>query len=158
MEQLGPGTPRVGVRTFRDIVEPELRVWRTAALVFATFGALALALAAAGVFSVVAYRVAERRLEMGIRAALGARPADLLRLVIVGAIYETILGLGIGLALVFLAYRSLTPGLLGISPTAPATMLGVGVTFLSAAILASALPAARAARTDPSATLRSLGR
>jgi putative ABC transport system permease protein len=122
-----------------------------------SFGALGLLLALVGVYGVMSYAVSQRAHEMGVRAALGARPRDLVALVLRDAATLAALGIGIGIAGAF-AVTSLTEKLLfGVTPRDPATFAGVAVLLGAAALLASWIPARRAGRSDPLGVLRDIG-
>jgi predicted permease len=129
----------------------QLRISRT---LFSLFGALAVSLAAVGIYGVMAYSVRQRRREMGIRLALGARRATLLRQVLGEVLALTATGAAIGLALALLAGRLVAGLLYGVSAADPPT-LGAVLAFLAAVALAAGyLPARRAAATEPVETLR----
>jgi len=129
---------------------------RTFALtVFSAFSAAALALATLGIYGVVAGSVAERTREMGLRTALGATRRKLLRLVVGQGMMLTAIGIGIGLLGAIAASRGLTSLLFGVDPLDAPTYVAVVVLVLSMAAVASLLPASRAARSDPTAALRS---
>jgi len=128
---------------------------RVAAWLIGAFGVLGLVLAAAGVYGVMSYQVAQRTREFGIRIALGARGRDVSRLVFRRGV---VLALGGGLAGVVLAVavtRLLTGLLFGLSPLDPVTFGAVAGTLAAVAILASWIPARRAFRVDPMVSLRS---
>ncbi len=118
------------------------------------FAALALVLAGVGVHGVIAYAVAQRTREMGIRMALGARPAQLFGLVTRQALGLAMIGAAIGLAGAWAASRLIETLLFGVGRTDPATYVTSGAVLLAIATVASFAPALRAARTDPSITLR----
>jgi putative ABC transport system permease protein len=118
------------------------------------FAALALALAAVGVHGVIAFAAAERRREMGIRVALGARPAHLFRIVTGDAVRLALAGAAMGIALAYFVSRLLATLLFGVGRADPVTYI-TGITLMIVlAAIASFTPALRAARTDPSITLR----
>jgi putative ABC transport system permease protein len=119
------------------------------------FAAIALALAAVGVYGVMSYSVAQRRNEMGIRSALGAGSGDLVRLVVGGGMRTALLGLALGALGAFGLTRFLATLLFNTSPTDIPTMLVVGGTLAAVAMLACYLPARRATRVDPIEALRS---
>ncbi|MCI0538874.1 MAG: FtsX-like permease family protein [Verrucomicrobiales bacterium] len=120
----------------------------------ASYAAMALGIASIGIFGVVAYQVAERRNEFGVRLALGASPHGLMRLVLLQAGGLAIAGLGLGLGISSATNRMLASQLFGLSPHDPFLLGTVSVVLLLAALLASFLPARRAARVDPMEALR----
>ena len=144
----------VRVRPLQDYLEPSLRPWRLGASVFGAFGLLALVIAAVGLYSVLAYTVAQRTHEIGVRIALGARLADVLRLVVGEGLRVTVVGMLIGLAVALVAGRRLEELLYEVSPRDPLVFAVVAGTLLVVAALASLLPAWRAARVDPNVALR----
>jgi putative ABC transport system permease protein len=131
------------------VAEPRFR-----STVLVVFSALALALAMIGVYGVLAYAVAERTREIGIRMALGAAPAAVLRLVMTSAARLAIPGLAIGLVLSVVATRVLGGVLYGVTPTDPATLFGASAALLAVALLAGLGPALRASRIDPAITIK----
>src|SRR5688500_9696806 len=122
---------------------------------FGTFGAMALLLAVAGVYGVMAYSVARRRREIGVRIALGARPGDVLGLVVGRAAYLAGAGVAIGLAAAFGVSRLLSGLIFGVSTSDPKTFLITPLVLAAAAMLASYVPARRATKLDPMEALRS---
>ena len=121
---------------------------------FAGFALTALALATFGIFGVVSYSVATRTREMGVRLALGARGADIRRLVITRALHPVIAGLLAGTLAAMFASRLLSGLLFGIERTDPRAYVAASATLLAAALLAAWWPAHRATRVDPLTTLR----
>ena len=118
------------------------------------FAAVALLLACLGVYGVLSYAVARRRREIGVRMALGATAADVLRLVLGEAARLAALGVGLGLLLAAALARSLHGILYGVSASDPWALLGMAAALMAVMIAASALPARGAARTDPLESLR----
>jgi ABC-type antimicrobial peptide transport system permease subunit len=116
--------------------------------------AIALVLAASGLYAVVAYAVAQRTRELGIRMALGAAPGDVRRMVIAYGGKLAAAGLVIGLVGSFALTRLISKLLFGVAPTDPVTFVSVSVILLGIGVLASWLPARRATRIDPIAALR----
>ncbi len=150
--------PRAGdlpwVRPLGARLEPQLRPWRLGAQLFSAFGVLAVVVAALGVYSVLAYAVSQRRHEVGVRIALGAQTGDVLRLVVGEGLRTVAVGVGIGVVMVLALGRLVASLLYGVSPHDPLT-IGIAVLVLAAiGVLASAVPAWRAARLNPMEALR----
>jgi len=135
-------------------VEPEMRSWRMGASMFTVFGLLALVVAGWGLYSVLAFDVALRYHELGVRAALGADRSRLVKLVLRQAVTLVTVGIAIGLAGAAGAARFVEPMLFGVSGRDPATYAIVAVTLLLVGALAGVLPALRATRVDPREALR----
>lgn len=144
----------VNVLPYTDVVSGFLYVQRMNAEFFATLAFLSVALAAVGIFSVVTLTVGRRRREVGVRVAIGARRADILRLVIARALTPVLVGAGVGLAGALAMTRLVRSLLVGIEPTDPVSIVGGTALLLLAALLAAYLPARRAARADPVQALR----
>jgi putative ABC transport system permease protein len=118
------------------------------------FGILSLGLAAVGVYGVMAVVVSERRAEMGIRLALGARPVQIVQLVLRQAGALALVGIGIGLAAAVVATPLMAHSLFGVPPRDLSTLIGTAVVLLTVAVVAAIVPARRAMRVDPIVTLR----
>ncbi len=146
--------PYVDVWPLDDVFEPMLRPWRTGSTVFAAFGLVTLLVAAVGLAVVTAYGVTRRTREIGIRAALGAEPADLVALLVRQNLAATGMGLTAGLALAWIAGRWLESLLYGISPHDVRVLLAVVAVLVVVTAVAAWLPARRAGRVDPAAALR----
>ncbi|MDQ3949758.1 MAG: ADOP family duplicated permease [Gemmatimonadota bacterium] len=149
-----PNLPPVSVEPFRDQVSPQTRSWRLGATMFGAFGMLALALAAVGLYGVLAYDVSQRTHEMGVRVALGAQGRDVSRLVVGEGLRVAVLGGTIGFAVALAAGRFVAPLLFRTSPREPVVFGVVGLVLLVVALLATLIPAWRAARVDPVVALR----
>jgi ABC-type antimicrobial peptide transport system permease subunit len=120
------------------------------------FAVIALILAATGIYGVVAYRTRLRTHEIGVRMALGASRANVLRLVLLQGVWLTLVGLVLGLALAFALTRFIAGLLYGISADDPVTVGGVVVLLGAMSLLACYVPAHRAMRADPVASIREL--
>jgi putative ABC transport system permease protein len=156
--ELAAGLPEarlVTTRPYRDVIDPSYRSWQLGAALFAAFGVLALLVAAVGLYSVLAFDVAERRPELGIRAALGASRGRIVRRVLADGVRLAGVGIGIGLAGALFGARRAAPLLFEVSPGDPRVLGAVGMAVLAVAVAASGIPAWRAARVDPNETLRS---
>jgi putative ABC transport system permease protein len=142
-------------RTLETIVDESLAARRFAMMLLGVFAAVALVLAVVGLYSVLSYLVAQRRHEIGVRIALGARPGSVERLVIRQGLTLAGLGLLIGAGASVALREVLGSIVVGVEPTDPITLAAVAATLGAAALLASWLPARRAARVDPMIALRS---
>ncbi|HET7295273.1 MAG TPA: FtsX-like permease family protein, partial [Vicinamibacteria bacterium] len=151
---LDPNLPLLRVQTLEDIVARSIARPRFFAFLLAAFAAMALGLAALGVFGVLSYSVARRSREIGVRLALGARPGDVLRMVVAEAMRLVTAGLVLGLGAALVLARSLASLLFGLGPNDPATLGGATLVLAAAALAACALPSWRAARLDPLQALR----
>jgi putative ABC transport system permease protein len=146
--------PFYDVRTMRAALAYALWEPRLYAQLLGAFSLVALGIAAVGLYGVMAYRVAQRTREIGIRMALGAERRTVLRMVIGDGMRLTVFGLGIGLAVAFALTRLMASLLFGVSASDPPTYAGVVVILAGSALLACWLPAARASRVDPMVALR----
>ena len=127
---------------------------RFSVTLFTAFGVTALALAAIGLYGVLAFVVAERRREIGVRIALGARPADVVVDVLGHGLRVTGVGIAAGLALALTTTRLINALLFGTSATDIATFVAVAILLVLVAAAASLVPAVRASRVDPIVALR----
>ncbi len=146
--------PVFNVRTMQQVIVEASSDTRFEALLLGIFAALALLLAAVGIYGVMSYLVAQRTQELGIRMALGAQPLDVLRLVIGRGVALTIAGLALGLVAAFAVTRVLSKLLYGVTATDPITFLGVALLLGVVALAACYIPARRATRIDPLIALR----
>jgi len=154
---IDPEQPIYGVKTFDQIVADSFGQPRFRATLLGGFGLLALALAAIGIYGVMAYSVAQRTREIGIRMALGAAAGDVLGLVLRQAVRLSVIAVAAGLIGSALLSRGLASLLYGVRPIDPATFAGVAILLVAVASLAAWVPARRAARVDPIAALRNEG-
>ncbi len=155
LQQEMPGASYVVVTPFSQIVGSQKRSWALGATMFSVFGGMALLLAAIGLYSVIAYDVAQRTHELGVRRALGAQAAHAIRLVVQKALWLAGLGVVLGGAGALWAGRFIKPLLFGVSPSDPLVFASVTALLIGVALLASWYPAMVAARVDPSVALRS---
>ena len=118
------------------------------------FALVALGLATSGVFAVVSFFVSERRHEIGVRIALGARVSDVMITVMRRGLIPVLFGLGLGMFGAFAVSRAMGSMLYRVSPHGPLTFIGIPLVLLGVALVASLVPALRAARIDPIITLR----
>jgi predicted permease len=153
VRQLDPNLP-LASRTLTERMDLPLLPARIAASVLGGFGLLALALVAIGIYGVMSYAVSKRTREIGIRMALGAQKADVLKLVIGQGLILTVVGIAIGSVAALALTQSMKALLFGVSATDPVTYIAVGVLLGSVALLACYLPARRASRVDPMVALR----
>ena len=151
---LNPDVPIVNLRTEDEIVDEVLYLERTFAMLSSGFGALALVLACVGIYGTIAYTVAQRTNEIGIRMALGAERANILRMVLRETLLVVGSGLVAGLPMAWLGTRLLTAQVYGLSPHDPLTV-AVAIGAISAVTIAAGfVPALRAAQIDPMRALR----
>jgi macrolide transport system ATP-binding/permease protein len=151
---LDPNLPLFDVRTVGEHMKMSVFIPRMAGVILTVFGALALLLAVVGLYSVVAFGVAQRTREIGVRVALGASRGSVVRLVLRQGLKLTAIGLVIGLAFAAAAAQALRSQLMGVAPTDLASFAGTAILLLAVALIACALPALRAARLDPVRALR----
>lgn len=152
---LDPNLAVFDVATMDDVLSESIAVRRFATLLLGAFAAVALVLAAVGIYGVLSYAVSQRTREIGVRMAFGARGSDVVRLVAGHGLRLAISGVAIGLALAFAATRTLASLLFGVTATDLVTFAATAGVLLGVALLASVVPAIRAARTDPIEALRS---
>jgi ABC-type antimicrobial peptide transport system permease subunit len=155
LQQLMPGTSYITATPLSKVIAPQTRSWRMGATLFAAFGALALVLAAIGLYSVIAYNVTQRTHEMGVRVALGAQSRDVIALIVREGLWIVIPGVVLGAIASLIAGRWVAPLLFNVSPKDPPVLVAVVVTLIGVALMASWLPAQRASRFDPNEALRS---
>jgi predicted permease len=152
--ELDPAMPLPGVETLGDRVLSATQQEQLVAVLASLFGGLALALAMIGLYGVLAYAVAQRTREIGIRMALGAARSDVVGIVVVQSAGVTAVGMFLGLAGAAAVTRYLEKMLFGLSPLDPTTFIAVSMVFGLVAMLASYIPARRATRVDPLVALR----
>jgi predicted permease len=154
VHQIDPEQPVEEIRTMEDVRDDTLTSQRFSALLLGLFASVALALASVGIYSVLSYIVRGRSREIGIRAALGAKRADVVRLVVVEGMMPALIGIVAGAAAALGAGRLMSKLVFGVSATDPLTLAAVACTLVFVALIASLVPAYRASRLDPSEVLR----
>ena len=146
--------PISGPTTLDEVLSQSVAQPRSRTLVFAAFAALALLLAAVGVYGVVSYAVSRMTRDIGVRVALGAGAADIVRMVVARGLRPVVAGLALGLVGALALSRMLTTLLFVVTPTDPLTYAAVASTLLAVAAIAAYVPARRAARVNPIVALR----
>ena len=154
LQTVMPGETFVTVTPLIDVVDGARRSWRLGATMFVAFGVLALMVAAIGSYAVIGHNVAQRMHELGVRVALGAQSTDILWLVVGQGMAFAFAGVVLGGVIAFAASRWMQPLLFQQSAKDPVVYAFVGVIMLVVALVASALPATRAAKADPNVALR----
>ena len=149
-----PEQPVDEIQTMGEIVVKAFGSWRSTMLLIGIFAAIAVLLAAVGIYGVVSYAVQQRTHEIGVRMALGAGRGEVVALVMRRGLALALAGVAIGLGASYGLTRLLAGKLYGVKPTDPATFTAAAVALLGVALLACYLPARRAARLDPVAALR----
>jgi putative ABC transport system permease protein len=142
------------VRTMESILDATLGQRRLTMLLLGSFAGIALLLAMIGIYGVIAYSVAQRTQEVGIRRALGAQQSDILKLVLRQGLYLALAGIAIGIGGAFALTRTMKTQLFQVDATDPATFAIIAVLFVVVALAASFIPAVRASRIDPMTALR----
>jgi ABC-type antimicrobial peptide transport system permease subunit len=146
--------PVTDVESFTDAVGQSISRERFRTFLLGSFSAIALLLAAVGIFGIISYSASQRSQEIGIRMAVGAQRRDILRLILGQGAKLALLGLGGGVVLALLLTRLMESLLYNVSATDPLTFAGVAIILLGVAITACYIPARRAMRVDPIVALR----
>jgi putative ABC transport system permease protein len=154
IQQLDPNQPLADVKTMDDVLAESLAPQRAPAWLFGGFSAIALFLAAIGIYGVLSYFVVQRSQEIGVRLALGAQRSNVLRLILGQGARLIAIGVAIGITGGFWAARALTSLLFGVKPSDLPTFVAVSVLLAGLALVACAVPALRATRVDPLVVLR----
>jgi len=152
--EAGNEQPVYSVRSMREIVSASIAGRRFSMLLLGIFAVLALVLAAVGIYGVISYTVAQRTHEMGIRMALGAKPGDVLRVIVTQSMMPVLAGVAIGLAAAFGLTRMMSSMLYGVKASDPATFCAVTLVLSATALAACIIPARRVTRIDPTTALR----
>jgi putative ABC transport system permease protein len=151
---IDPEIPLREVKTMERLIGESVAEPRYRAMLLASFGVLALLLASAGIYGVMSYTVNQRRRETGVRLALGATAGDVMRLVIRDGMRLAVVGVAIGIGLALLTTRLLSAILFGVSPVDPVTFVLMAAFLTAIGLIACAIPARRASRTDPMTAIR----
>ena len=154
LQALLPAPAYVNIVPLTQLVDRNYVAWNFGATMFAAFGGLALLLAAIGLYSLIAFDVAQRSRDISVRIALGARREQVVRLVIGRGLWLVGIGVASGLAVAALLAPRMQPMLFGVAARDPLIFGGVAVALLAIGVVATAGPAVRAARVDPAAVLR----
>jgi predicted permease len=149
-----PGAVMYAEQAMDEVIAKSLAARRFSMIVLAAFAAVALALSCVGIYGVISYLAEERRREIGVRMALGARRSDVLLLVLGEGARMTFLGIGIGILLALGLTRLIASQLYGVTPHDPLTFGGAGLVLAIVALAACYLPARRAMQVDPVVALR----
>jgi putative ABC transport system permease protein len=151
---MDPDIPTYAWKTIEEYLAGTLSVPRFNTVLLALFAGLAMLLTAVGLYGVIAYSVAQRTHEIGIRMALGAKPQEMMRLIVGQGIQLGLIGVGIGCAVAVGLTHFLSSLLFGITATDPVSYAGVIVLLFAVVVLACYVPARRAMRVDPMVALR----
>jgi len=154
VRKVDPDQPVQRVRTMDQIRAESVVPWRFSMLLIGSFALLALVLASVGIYGVMSYAVTERTQEIGIRMALGAQTADVLKLVVRNGLGLALVGVAFGLAGAFALTRLMTSLLFGVAPTDATTFAAVSLGLIAVVLLACFIPARRATKVDPLVALR----
>jgi putative ABC transport system permease protein len=152
--EVDPNKPAANIRTVEEYLDRQIQYLRLYILLLGIFGGVAAVLAAIGIYGVMAYSVAERTREIGIRMALGAGGHDVLVLIARQALILISIGLALGLAASFALTRVVKSALVGVTATDPATYTAVSLALAAVALLACFIPTRRAVSVDPTVALR----
>jgi putative ABC transport system permease protein len=155
LQQDMPGAAYITATPMTEIAGSQTRSFNLGATMFVAFGALAVVLAAIGLYSVIAYNVTQRTHELGVRRALGAQAFDVMRLVVSDGLRVAAVGVAIGILGSLWAGKWVKPLLFNVSPNDPAVFVVVALLLVAIAMAASWIPALRASKVDANVALRS---
>ena len=155
LQPFTPGNSYLDVHPLGDALERVIQPWRLGATVFAAFGAVGLGIVIVGIYSVLAFMVGQRTPEIGVRVALGARPSEIMQLIVKQGLRTALTGVALGLVAAFSVAHWIANLLFEVGVTDPLVLGLVITTLIAATITASAIPAWRASRIDPAIAMRS---
>jgi ABC-type antimicrobial peptide transport system permease subunit len=151
---LDPNLPLITLQTLDERIHGSVNLQRAAASLFSVLGGLTLLLAAVGLYGVAAHSVSLRTREVGIRISLGARGTDVFRMIVRENLSLSLVGVAAGMGISLVGSRILASFLFGLGITDPLTLVGAVMVLCLVTVIASYIPARRAARLDPLAALR----
>jgi ABC-type antimicrobial peptide transport system permease subunit len=154
VQSIDPDLPMIDIRTQREQINANMQMERAFAALTTGFGLLALALACVGIYGVMAYSVANRTNEIGIRLALGAQPRAVLTMILRESTWVSVTGVAAGVGGVILLARLVKSMMYGLQPTDPLTLISGATLLIAVGLAASWLPARRAAKVEPMVALR----
>jgi putative ABC transport system permease protein len=154
VRRLDPQLAITNIRSMEQLLDYSVAQQRFMMLLLTVFGAVALSLAAIGIYGIMSYAVKRRTREIGIRMALGGTPGDVVRLVVGQGMRLAVIGLGVGLVAALAATKLMADMLFGITPRDPVTFGTIAGLLTGVALIASWIPARRAVQTDPTTALR----
>jgi putative ABC transport system permease protein len=154
VRSIDPDQPISAVRTMDELIAQSVGQRRLSMLLLSLFSGIALLLASLGIYGLMSYSVAQRSRELGVRIALGADRADVLRLVLRQGMSLALIGIGVGVGAAFALTRFISSQLYGVGATDPGTFAGMAVLLGLTALAANLIPALRATRVDPAVVLR----
>ncbi len=154
LRDVDAGMPLYNVRTLAEHVERSLYFDRLRARLLSVLALLALVLSAVGIYGVVSYTVAQRTREVGIRLALGAEPAAIVRMLLAGGARLALAGVAIGMGVAAALARAIRAQLFGVTPADPVTLVAAAAILIAVALVATLVPARRATRIDPMQAVR----
>jgi putative ABC transport system permease protein len=154
VRSVDPDLPISAVRTMEELIEQSVGQRKLSMMLLSLFSGIALVLASIGIYGVMSYSVTQRSRELGVRIALGARRADVLRLVLRQGMSLALIGIGIGVAAALILTRLIESQLFGVRASDPLTFVAVALLLGATALIANLVPALRAMRVDPAVVLR----
>jgi putative ABC transport system permease protein len=154
VKELDPDQPIYNPRTMGEIRAESVQSETLTLTLLSLFAGIALVLAIVGIYGVMSYSVTQRTHEIGIRMAIGARPGDVLRMILGQGMKLALIGVGLGLLLAFAVTRFMVTMLFGVEPTDATTFAGITVILITVALLACYLPGRRATKVEPTISLR----